>query len=272
MTYHKSVLLQPSLHYLDIHPGEKFIDATLGAGGHAKAIIEAGGVVLGLDQDQDAINACPDLDRLTKVQTNFSHLAKVAKARGFTPVSGILFDLGVSSWQIDTDSRGFSFSKEGPLDMRMDQTSGITAATLVNQLSVKQLSSLLEDFGEIPVAKPLAGKIVTSRPVTTTTQLAKLTGKWTRQAFQALRIAVNDELGSLSSGLDQAIELLESGGRVVAISFHSLEDRIVKDKFNDWQRTGKGAVITPKPISADAAETSGNSRSRSAKLRAFEKL
>lgn len=272
MTYHNPVLLQPSLHYLAIRPGKKYIDATLGAGGHAKAIIEAGGVVLGLDQDQDAINACPDLDRLTKVQTNFSRLAKVAKAHGFMPVSGMLFDLGVSSWQIDTDSRGFSFSKEGPLDMRMDQTSGMTAATLVNQLPVKQLSSLFADFGEIPAARSLAVKIVANRPVTTTTQLARLTGIWTRQAFQALRIAVNDELGSLSSGLDQALDLLESRGRVVVIAFHSLEDRIVKDKFRAWQQSGKGAVITPKPVTADETERAENSRSYSAKLRAFEKL
>ncbi len=270
MSYHNPVLLQSSLHYLEVIPGKKYIDATLGGGGHAKAIIEAGGEVLGLDQDPDAIVACPDLDHLVKVQTNFIHLAEVARARGFVPVSGILFDLGVSSRQIDVASRGFSFSKEAPLDMRMGDTN-ITAADIVNHWPAAQLTKIFLEFGEIPASGALSRKIVEARPVKTTTQLAGLTGAWTRQAFQALRIAVNDELGALETGLDQSIELLEPGGSIVVISFHSLEDRLVKNKFVAWQTAGRGQIKTPKPITASLAEQEDNSRSHSAKLRAFKR-
>lgn len=270
MTYHNPVLLQSSLHYLAVTPGGKYIDATLGGGGHTKAIIEAGGYVLGLDQDQDAINACPDLDHLTKVHTNFTHMAQVAQKHTFVPVSGILFDLGVSSHQIDSPERGFSLQSEGPLDMRMGETS-ITAADIVNTWPVAQLTKVFLDFGEIPAAAALARKIVSSRPVNTTTELAAITGTWARQAFQALRITVNDELGALESALDQAITILGSLGSIVVISFHSLEDRVVKNKFISWQEQGLGQIQTLKPITATPEELEANSRSHSAKLRAFKK-
>ncbi len=271
LTFHKPVLLQSACHFLAVKPGGLYIDATLGGGSHAAEIIRLGGKVLGLDQDPEAISACPDLDQLTKVHANFIHLAEVARQYHWSPVSGILFDLGISSHQVDTASRGFSFQKSGLLDMRMDPGLPHTAATLVNQLSVNQLASLFKDFGEIPMAKPLAVKIVAARPLATTEQLAAVTGKWSRQAFQALRIAVNDELGAIQTVLPQAHQLLASAGRLVVISFHSLEDRLVKHQFAAWQQAGQGRVITPDPVGPDLAEITANSRSKSAKLRAYEK-
>lgn len=232
MIYHNPVLLQEAVAFLSVHPGKKYIDCTLGGGGHTRLIIQQGGIVLGLDQDPEALQACPDLDGLTKVQSNFIHLTEVANKHGFNPVSGVLIDLGVSQHQVNTAARGFSFQKDGPLDMRMDKLSPIMAATLVNQLPVNQLSVLFKDFGEIPVAKSLAAKIISARPLNSTLELARVTGKWSQQAFQALRIAVNDELGALTSVLPQAYNLLEPNGRLVVISFHSLEDRIVKRQFS----------------------------------------
>lgn len=232
MNYHNPVLLQEAVAFLAVKPGHKYIDCTLGSGGHTQLIIQQGGIVLGLDQDPEALQACPELDHLTKVRSNFIHLTEVADQYGFNPVSGVLIDLGASEHQFSAGSRGFSFQIDGPLDMRMDTSSLITAATLVNQLSANQLISLFKDFGEIPVAKPLAQKIVLTRPINTTLELTQITGKWSRQAFQALRIAVNDELGALKSVLPQAYDLLEHDGRLVVISFHSLEDRIVKRQFS----------------------------------------
>jgi len=256
MHFHNPVLLQTACDYLAVAPGGRYVDCTLGGGGHAAEIIRRGGRVLGLDQDPEALAACPDLTGLTKVQSNFIHLAEVVKAYNWQPVMGILFDLGVSEHQINTPSRGFSFQTSGSLDMRMDPTLINTAATLINQLTVDQLARILRDFGEIPAAKPLAAKIVSARPLTTTDQLAAVTGrKWSRQAFQALRIAVNDELGALETVLPQAREILAPEGRLVIISFHSLEDRIVKRYFKDWQS------LTPKPITGE----------KSSKLRAYVK-
>lgn len=254
MTFHNPVLLQTACDYLAVAPGGHYVDCTLGGGGHAAEIIRQGGLVLGLDQDPEALKASPDLDGLTKVQTNFIHLAEIVAQYQWQPVAGILFDLGMSQHQVEQASRGFSFQKDGPLDMRMG-TSAITAADLINQLSISQLTSLLKDFGEIPVAKALAVKIIANRPMATTSQLAKICGKWSRQAFQALRIAINDELGALETVLPQVREILAPGGRLVIISFHSLEDRIVKRYFKDWQS------LTPKPITGE----------KSSKLRAYVK-
>ena len=256
MHFHNPVLLQTACDFLAVVPGGHYVDCTLGGGGHAAEIIRRGGRVLGLDQDPEALTACPDLTGLTKVQSNFIHLAEVVKAYNWQPVMGILLDLGVSEHQINTPSRGFSFQTSGSLDMRMDPTLINTAATLINQLTVDQLAKILRDFGEIPAAKPLAAKIVSARPLTTTDQLANITGqKWSRQAFQALRIAINDELGALETVLPQVREILAPGGRLVIISFHSLEDRIVKRYFKDWQS------LTPKPVTGE----------KSSKLRAYVK-
>lgn len=255
MIFHNPVLLQPACHFLAVQPGGHYVDCTLGGGGHAAEIILRGGLVLGLDQDPEALAACPDLTGLTKVQSNFMHLAEVVAAHNWQPVLGILLDVGVSEHQISTPNRGFSFQASGPLDMRMDPSLPNTAATLINQLSVNQLASLLKDYGEIPVAKTLAVQMVAARPLTTTDQLAAVTGKWSRQVFQALRIAVNDELGALEQVLPQAQEVLAPGGRLVVISFHSLEDRIVKHALINMQS------LTPKPVVGE----------KGAKLRAYVK-
>lgn len=263
MIYHNPVLLQSACHFLAVKPGGHYVDCTLGGGGHTAEIIRQGGKVLGLDQDPDAISACLALPKplgeggpdLILVQSNFIHLAEVVSTHHWQPVLGILLDLGVSEHQINTPSRGFSFQESGPLDMRMDPNLPNTAATLVNQLSVNQLTSLFKDYGEIPVAKTLAVKISVARPLVTTDQLAKITGKWSRQAFQALRIAVNDELGSLEQVLSEAQEILDPEGRLVIISFHSLEDRIVKHTLINMQS------LTPKPIVGE----------KGAKLRAYVK-
>jgi len=258
LNYHKPVLLQSACHFLAVKPKARYIDATLGGGGHASEIIRLGGRVLGLDQDLEALSACPELEGLTKVHSNFTHLFEVAKKYNWYPVSGVLFDLGVSFHQIDTPQRGFSFQTDGPLDMRMDPTLTTTASDLVNNLTIEPLSHLLKAFGEIPTAKALAQKIIENRPMETTFDLARTTGKWSRQAFQALRMAVNDELGAIQTVLPQAFDLLEPDGRLVVISFHSLEDRLIKNYF----KSVAGEILTPKPIPGE----------KGAKLRAISKI
>ena len=259
-SYHTPVLLDTAVDYLNVRPGRKYIDATLGGGGHSALIKSEGGLVLGLDQDEEAIeNSKGCTDKAIKV--NFIHLNETAKENSWYPVSGVILDLGVSMHQITDSQRGFSFQADGPLDMRMGN-SAVTAAELVNRLSVDQLSSLFKDFGEIPGAKSLATKIVANRPMSTTSQLAKICGKWSQQVFQALRIAVNDELGALNQAMPQIISVLDNGGRAVIISFHSLEDRIVKNSFNSWANNNLGIVLTKKPIAGE----------RGSKLRAFEKV
>jgi len=262
LNYHNPVLLQEAIAFLAVQPGKRYIDCTLGGGGHTAEIIRRGGLVLGLDQDPEALSACPELEGLTKVQSNFIHLSEVAKKYNWYPVSGILFDLGVSSHQINSSQRGFSFQTDGPLDMRMDKSLPNTAADLVNQLPVSQLAILFKDFGEIPVAKMLAEKIISTRPLSTTMDLAKITKKWSQQAFQALRMAVNDELNALKSGLPQAYELLEPSGRLVVISFHSLEDRVVKQSFKSLADQKLVTILTPKPVIG----------TKNAKLRALSKI
>ncbi len=261
--YHIPVLLNEALEALRVKPGGKYIDCTYGGGGHSRAIEKAGGVVLGIDQDAEA---------KAPVHGNFAHLQQIAQDHGFDPVSGILFDLGVSSHQLETDYRGFSFNKDAPLDMRMDpETQTVTAADLVNAGGESELANLFWRFGEERASRAIAKAIVAKRPITTTNQLAEIilrvrhktkadrTHPATR-IFQALRIAVNDELAGLETALPQAVELLKPGGRLVVISFHSLEDRIVK-KFMQ-----KSTVITPTD-----EEVRNNPRSRSAKMRIYEK-
>lgn len=259
-SYHTPVLLNQTVDFLNVRSGHKYIDATLGGGGHSALIKARGGLVLGMDQDQDAIdNSKKGVD--CAIKSNFIHLEEVAKANNWFPVSGVLLDLGMSTHQIEDSKRGFSFQKDGPLDMRMGN-SAITAAELINQLSVDQLTKVLKDFGEIPVAKSLVQKIVDARPITTTVQLANICGKWSQQAFQALRIAVNDELGSLENVLPQVLSVLDLGGRATVISFHSLEDRIVKTQFNHWAFNHLVNVLTKKPVEGE----------RGSKLRVFEKI
>ncbi|MBI5358300.1 16S rRNA (cytosine(1402)-N(4))-methyltransferase RsmH [Candidatus Amesbacteria bacterium] len=254
-SYHTPVLLESAVNCLNVRKDRKYIDATLGGGGHSALIRSRGGMVLGIDQDQDAIDnskKCADI----VVKSNFVHLEEIVAKYNWFPVSGVLLDLGMSMHQIVDSKRGFSFQAEEPLDMRMGE-SAVTAAELVNQLTVGQLASILKDFGEIPGARSLASKIVANRTYSTTGQLAKVCGKWSQQAFQALRIAVNDELGALTQVIPQIKNILEVGGRAVIISFHSLEDRIVKNEFENW-----GLPLTKKSIQGE----------RRSKLRAFEKI
>lgn len=273
-SYHVPVLLQPVCTLMDIRPGNKYVDATVGGGGHSTAIVERGGMVLGLDQDPDALSACPRLDHLTLVRSNFIHLKEVVEQHHWQPLSGVLFDLGVSWHQLVTPQRGFSFQSVGPLDMRMDPDLPNTAATLVNILSQRQLVQILREYGEEPAVVSISQKIIAARPIDSTDQLARIIpdSQSRRRVFQALRIAVNDELSAVNTALPQAMECLSPGGCLAVISFHSLEDRIVKNHFSQWVKDGNALDLTPIPIVPDQAEISINSHSQSAKLRVISKI
>ncbi len=289
--FHTPVLLQEVINYLPIVPGEKYIDATIGGGGHSREILNRGGLVLGLDIDQDAIDFVKENFKsqvsnlkLRLAHGNFRDIKSIANSQGFTNVSGILFDLGVSSYQLDSAQKGFSFNKEGPLDMRMDKNLGVTAKDLVHALSKQELTDLFLRFGEEKNGWRIAAEITKSRtqkPITTTKQLTEIIHRVVpkkygdidpaTRVFQAFRIVVNDELDTIKQGLSQAVGLLRPTGRILIISFHSLEDRIVKQSFVDFERNRLGTILTKKPIIPSVEEITRNVRSRSAKLRVFEK-
>ena len=285
--YHKSVLLNKTLEFLNIAPSKKYIDATLGGGGHTRGILERGGIVLGIDVDRDAIGYVSDSNlKLRLVRGNFRNIDTIALENGFDTVSGILFDLGVSSHQLDTKERGFSFLKDSQLDMRMDKTLRVGAKDLINGLNRAERVDLIYRFGEEHFAKRIADKIVEERAkktIETTQELACVVERVypkggnaagrhpATKLFQALRIIVNDELNSLEEALPKAVELLQEGGRLLVISFHSLEDRIVKNRFKEFENKGWGCVLTKKPVTPSNEESEANPRSRSAKLRVFEK-
>lgn len=295
-TYHISVLLQETIAQLNIRAGKRYIDGTIGGGGHTAEILKHGGIVLGLDVDQDALEfvqkdlrlKIKDLrfgTDLVLVKGNFKGIATIARENGFEKVAGILLDLGVSSHHFDEAKRGFSFQSEGPLDMRMDKELQVNAGDLVNALTRGELIELFTTYGEEPFARSIASHIVEARKekrIETTTELAGIIRKavpFTKKGinpatkvFQALRIAVNDELHVLIETLPKAVELLESNGRLAVISFHSLEDRIVKRSFLAFEEKGLGKVVTKKPIVPSEEEIMANSRSRSSKLRVFEKM
>ena len=303
---HISVLLQPCLDGLAIDPAGTYLDGTAGGAGHSREI--AGrlttGRLIALDQDPDAVAiAAERLKGLPArvVRANFRDAAKVLAELDIPAINGALLDLGVSSHQLDEADRGFSYHADAPLDMRMSQ-SGPTAADLVNSLSREELTRILRDYGEEPYAWQIAGKIVAAReqqPIATTLQLAELVAAAVppaerrkhknpaRRTFQAVRIAVNSELDALNEGLDAIFDCLAPGGRFCVITFHSLEDRLVKNKFRRWAQrctcppeqpvctcggVPKAKLITRKPIEADATEQAANRRSRSAKLRVLEKI
>lgn len=290
--YHQSVLFDEVVEGLKVVEGKRYIDGTLGGGGHAIEIAKRGGHVLAIDVDEDAIahvalkikhEESGVRNNIKIVLANFKDIGEVARENGFDAVEGILFDLGVSSHQLDTAERGFSFVKGGPLDMRLGKTLSVSAKDLVNGLTRDELVLLFTKFGEEPFAQKIARAIVEERikrPIETTDELARIVAKVVRgnkgvhpatRVFQALRIAINDELHNLEVALSVSLPLLQPGGRIVVISFHSLEDRIVKHTFRSWEEMGKGVQTTKKPITPSAKEILGNPRSRSAKMRIFSK-
>lgn len=284
---HQSVLKTEAVSSLAIKPGEVYIDCTLGAGGHTKEILLQGGVVVGIDQDESAITLVESTiasKNLTLIHDNFSHLSAIAHRLNLSAVSGILLDLGVSSMQLDQEDRGFSFMRDAQLDMRMTQDLAVTAKDLVNGLGKKELYDLLTTYANEQRARAIAEAIVFARrlkPITTTHELANLIarvykGKFGKihpatKTFQALRMAVNDELNSLKDVLPQALDLLRPQGRLSVISFHEGEDRVVKETFKKWQEEGKARQLTSKPVTPSEAEVHTNNRARSAKLRTIEK-
>jgi len=297
--YHIPVLLQESVDALNIKSGGIYVDCTFGGGGHSKEILkrlDENGKLFVFDQDESAKRNLPNDSRVVFIQQNFRHLQKFLRVNKCVKVDGILADLGVSSHQFDEPVRGFSLRFEADLDMRMDLRQSLTAAKIIESYSELQLHKLFEKYGEVTNAKTLAKKIVLQRvisPISTIHQFKKAVesdvkgnpNKYFAQVFQALRIEVNDELGALKEMLEQSIALLSSGGRIAVITFHSLEDRIVKNFIKNESteeviiddvygtRPEKVlSIITKKPIEASDAEIKINSRSRSAKLRIAEKI
>lgn len=287
--YHIPILTEEILSLLKPIDGKTIIDATLGGGGHTKAIIEKGAKVIGIDQDPEAITytgSRMDIDqsKLTLIEGNFGNLKNLMAQNAIESVDGILFDLGVSSHQIDSVERGFSFQNSAPLDMRMAPHLTVTAKDLINGLGKNELYELFTKYAQEQLARPIAQAIVSARRIKiieTTTELAQIVEKVygrrkshlhpATKVFQALRIAINDELNTLKSVLPQACRLLNKDGMLVIISFHEGEDRIAK-RFTKSLDEKKWEILTPKPIIPSNQEKSENPRSRSAKLRAIKKL
>lgn len=302
-TIHIPVLYNEVLELLRPKPNGRYIDGTLGAGGHTAGILEASapkGRVLAFDRDPEAINFTRKRlleygDRVTFINANYAKMGELAPIEGFVEVDGILLDLGLSSRQLADGQRGFSFMKEGPLDMRFDSTGGTTAADLLNNIIESDLSDILWRYGEVRQSRRIAKLIVDNRPFDKTTELAELIAANVRRkgrihpatlVFQAIRIAVNQELEAVEQGIEAAINLLKPGGRLAVISFHSLEDRFVKRYFRDLSRncicppqqpicTCDGQAILKlvkrKAVKAGEQEIAENPRSRSARLRVVER-
>lgn len=290
---HIPVLVDEVLQYLDLKEGEKAIDCTAGQGGHTLRMAEAvgkKGSVLAIERDPEASEALVAKileqglhENIVVVNGSYRDIADISQEEGFEHVQGILFDLGFSSWQIEESGRGFSFQKDEPLDMRYDPTDEAyqSARDIVNGASREQLETILREYGEEPRARLVAKAIADARkkaPIETTTQLSEIVSSVARarpginpstRTFQALRIAANDELLVVRQGLRGALEVAGVGCRIVVISFHSLEDRIVKNEFRSWKEQGLGTILTKKVIRPRYGETRENRRSRSAKLRAF---
>jgi 16S rRNA (cytosine1402-N4)-methyltransferase len=298
--FHRPVLAQEVVDLLaPILPGV-VVDATFGGGGHSRRLLDEFGedvTVVAIDRDPEALANARELGVLA-VQGNFAHLRDLVASATTEPISAVFFDFGVSSHHLDEPARGFSYRHQGPLDMRMGPDAAHTAAEIVNEWPEDRLAQIIRRFGEEPLARRIARAIVAARPLETTSQLSTVVaaalpaarrraGHPARRTFQAIRIAVNDELDAISEGLDQAIGLIRPSGRVLAISYHSLEDRIVKRRFNRGATgctcppelpvcgCGNSAelrILTRKPIRASAAEIEANNRARSAVLRAAEKV
>jgi 16S rRNA (cytosine1402-N4)-methyltransferase len=304
LNYHRPVLVEEAVELLGPRPGALVVDATCGSGGHTERILKTGADVLALDQDPDAIEYAREHlahvgGRVTLRQANFRNADKIFDELGITTIGGALLDIGVSSRQLENAERGFSIMRNGPLDMRMDPKRTVTAAEIVNKYSEEDLTRLFRDLGEEPAARRIASLIVKERksmPFRETLPLARAIEKVVSrhgrrhpatQVFQALRMEVNDELGALEEGLRVLTSRLDPGARIAVISFHSLEDRIVKNFFRDrsrewldrpeWPEPKRNPqydlnLITSKPVESSAEEQRVNPRSRSAKLRVAEKL
>ncbi len=301
---HLPVMPEEVIESLEVKPGGVYVDGTLGGGGHSELIAKMGGKLIGIDRDQEAITAASQ--RLsaynpTIVNDNFNNINAILDKLGVDKIDGAILDLGMSSHQIDNKSRGFSYNHDAPLDMRMDRESTITAKDIVNRCSQEELTKILFHYGEETYTRKIVQRIMYAReqkPVETTTELAHLIKSaipaWTkdprvpvRRVFQAIRIAVNDELSGLGNALDDFCSRLKEGGRLAVITFHSLEDRIVKTKFANLatdcvcppdfpvcncDKEPQCIVITKKPILPSQAELSANTRAASAKLRVIEKI
>ena len=289
-TAHVPVMVTEAMEALNAHPGGWYVDCTLGAGGHSRAILERiqpGGHLLAIDADPVAVErAAVRLgefgNAVVLAQANFSDLRAVCETHGFTTNDGILFDLGISSVQLDTAERGFSFQREAPLDMRFDTTAGPSAADIINSYSEQEIARILWEYGEERYSRQIAHRIVEQRPILSTLRLAHLVqqvlgsrrGKIhpATRTFMALRIAVNRELENLKLALDQTAGLLRTGGRLVIISYHSLEDRIAKQFMRAEAAEHAFSLISRKVIRPTSLECSSNPRSRSARLRVAERI
>lgn len=306
---HISVLFEETVDGLNVKPDGIYVDGTMGGAGHGRAVCERlgdGGRYIGIDQDEAAIctgteRLAPFGDKVTIVRSNYADMVSVVHRLGIDHVDGIMLDLGISSYQLDTVERGFSYREDAPLDMRMDQRQPLTAAHIVNEYSERELFRIIKEYGEDRFAKNIAKHICMERekkPIETTLELAEIIkhaipakiratgGHPAKRTFQAIRIELNHELSVLEDNLNGMIDLLNPGGRLCIITFHSLEDRIVKNNFKKNEdpcicppgfpvctcgMKSKGKVITRKPILPSEEELEANSRSKSAKLRIFEK-
>jgi 16S rRNA (cytosine1402-N4)-methyltransferase len=308
MTYrHIPVLLRETIEVLECAPGQTLVDATIGGAGHSRVLVQKvlpDGCLIGIDQDNEALEASriilgPFMDNVTLIQGNFKDMKSILKEHGIEGVDRILMDLGVSSYQLDTPERGFSHNQNGPLDMRMDTGQDLTAADVVNTYPEEDIGRILKEYGEERWAKRIASFIVKNRPIETTEQLTTIIKQAipagarregphpAKRTFQALRIEVNQELAILPQALRDAVDMLAPQGRLAVITFHSLEDRLVKNTFVELEKPctcppdapvcicdkqPAAKRLTRKPVTAGAEELERNPRARSAKLRAVEKL
>jgi 16S rRNA (cytosine1402-N4)-methyltransferase len=290
MRAHVPVLCREAVEILNVQPDGYYIDSTLGAGGHAEEILRRldKGKLIGIDRDPAALALAGERlkhfgDKLVTMPGNFAQISDLYAATGFPPADGLLADLGMSTMQLEDASRGFSFSTPGPLDMQMSPSSGPSAGDLVNEMNEQELADVIFKLGEERHSRRVARAIVKGRPFRSTTELAQVVTRAipsraalrhihpATRTFQALRMAVNRELECLESLLAQALEVLKPGGRVVILSFHSLEDRLVKWAFKAWQREGRARILTRRVVRPSEEEMAANPRSRSAKLRAAER-
>jgi len=292
---HNPVLSKEVIDFLNPAPGQIIVDATIGGAGHSEEIlrkITPGGMLIGIDRDEETLRLVSERLRpfegsFKLINKNFKYLEEILKDLGVNKANGILFDLGMSSIQMDARERGFSIKNDGPLDMRMDRNQGLTAKDLVNRFREAELSDIIRDYGEERFHRRIAKRIVEERrrkEISTTAELSDIIlrslpyshNKYkihpATRTFQAIRIKVNDELDSIREALNALPEVLEKGSRACVISFHSLEDRIAKNTFKEFKAQGLFTVLTKKPVTANEVEVISNPRSRSAKLRAVERI